>query len=72
MLSKHVPADAIERLMVMNIELKNPWLRLAAGVVARLDIPNGPSLPMGSFYDHRVRNMIAASSLLRYTNGTIT
>ena len=67
MLSKHVPSDTIEGLKNVNQELKNPWLRLAARVVARMDIPDGPGLPIGSFYDHRVYNMIAALSLLRYT-----
>ena len=71
-LSKHVPPDAIEELKNVNIEMQNPWSRLAARVVARLDIPDGPGLPMGSFDDHRVHNMIAALSLLRYTQGTVT
>jgi hypothetical protein len=72
MLSKHVPSDTIEELKKVNLELKNPWLRLAARVVARLDIPDGSGLSMGSLYDHRVRNMIAALSLLRYTQGMVT
>ena len=72
MLSKHAPAETVEELKNVNLELKNPWLRLAARVVARLDIPDGPGLLMGSFYDHRVHNMIAALSLLRYIQGTIT
>src|SRR5258706_12538141 len=62
MLSKHVPSDKLEELKKANLELKNPWSRLAARVVARLDIPDGPGLPMGSVGDHRVRNMIAALS----------
>jgi len=72
MLSKHVPSDTIEGLKDVNLELKHPWLRLAARVAARLDNPDGPGLPMGSFYDHRVHNMIAALSLLRYTNGAVS
>jgi hypothetical protein len=72
MLSKHVSSDAVEGLKSVNLESKNPWLRLAARVVARLDIPDGLGLPMGSFYDHRVHNMIAALSLLRYTQETVT
>jgi len=72
MLSKHVPSVAIEELKHMDLGLKNPWLRLAARVIARLDIPDGPGLPIGSFYDHRVHNMIGALSLLRYTQGTVT
>ena len=54
------------------LELKNPWLRLAARVLARLDIPDGPGLPILPFHDHRVHSMIAAESLLRYTRGTVT
>ena len=73
MLSKHVPPSVTtEELKHVNLELKNPWLRLAARVIARLDIPDGPGLPIGSLYDHRVHNMIAALSLLRYTQGTVT
>ena len=72
MLSKHVPSDAMEGLKNVNQELNNPWLRLAARVVAGMDIPDGPGLPMGSFCDHRVHNMIAALSLLRYTRGAVS
>ncbi len=71
MLSNDVPSDKLEELKKVNLELKNPWTRLAARVVARLDIPDGSGLPMGSFGDHRVYNMIAALSLLRYTQGTV-
>jgi hypothetical protein len=69
MLSKHVQSEPIEEL---NLELKNPWLRLAARVVARQDIPDGSGLPMEPFRDHRVHNMIAALSLLRYTQRTVS
>jgi hypothetical protein len=72
MLSKHMPSVTIEKLKGANLELKNPWLRFAARVIARLDIPDGAGLPIGSFYDHRLHNMIAALSLLRYTQGTVT
>jgi len=71
MLSKHVPSVTIEELRNVNLELKNPWLRLAARVIARLDIPDGPGLPIGPFYDYRVHNMVAALSLLRYTQGRV-
>ena len=71
MLAKHVPSDKLEGLKRMNLELRNPWSRLAARVVARLDIPDESGLPMGSIGDHRVHNMIAALSLLRYTQGTV-
>jgi len=72
MLSKHVPSDSIEGLKNVSPGLRNPWLRLAARVVARLDIPDGSGLPIKSFDDHRVHNMIAALSLLRYTNGAVS
>jgi len=72
MLSKHVPSDTIEALKDVNLELKNPWLRLAARVVARQDIPDGSGLLMGSPHDHRVQNMFSALSLLRYTQGTVS
>jgi hypothetical protein len=72
MLSKHVLPDTIETLKGVILELKNPWLRPAARVIARLDIPDGSGLPMGLFYDDRVHNMIAAQSLLRYTQGTVS
>ena len=55
-----------------GIKLKNPWLSLAARVAAQDDIPDGPSLSMGLLYDHRVHNMIAALSLLRYARGNVT
>jgi hypothetical protein len=71
-LYKHVSSDTIEDLKNVNLELKNHWLRLVARVIARLDIPDGPGLPMGMFHDHRVHNMIAALSLLRYIQRTVT
>ena len=72
MLSIHLPPTEIHWQPSLNPELKNPWLRLVARVVARLDIPDGSGLPMGLSYDHRVHNMIAALSLLRYTQGNVT
>jgi hypothetical protein len=72
MLSKHVPSDTIENLKKVNLELRNPWLRLAARAVARLDIPDGLGLPLVSVNDNRIHNMTAALSLLRYTKGTVT
>jgi len=60
------------KLQNLNLELQNPWLRLAAGVVAQLDIPDGSGLRVGLFHDHRVHNMIAAMSLVRYAEGTVT
>jgi len=70
-LFKHVFSDTTERLKRVIPGLRNPQLRLAARVVARLDIPDGSGLPMESLYDHRVHNMIAALSLQRYMKGTV-
>ena len=72
MLSKHLSSYIEWRKQGRDIELKNPLLRLAARVVAQLDIPDGSGLPKGLFHDHRVHNMIAALSLLRYTQGNVT
>jgi hypothetical protein len=72
MVSKRLPPYAIRRLRSLDLELKNPGLRLAARIIARLDIPDGSGLPTCLFYDHRVHNMIAALSLLRYTKGKVT
>ena len=56
----------------LDPELKNPWLKLAERVVNQLDIPDEPGLDIRPFPDHRVNNIIAALSLLRYTEGTST
>jgi hypothetical protein len=71
-LSKHLSSDTIEQLQNLNLELNSPWLRLAARVVAQLDIPDTSDLPIGLFDDDRVYNMIAALCLLRYTGGRVT
>ena len=56
----------------LELDLKNPWLSLIARVLARLDIPDGPGMPMGNFRDERVHNMIAALSLLPFTRRKVT
>ena len=68
-LSNHLD---IKELQGLNLELKNPSLQLTARVVARLDIPDGSGVPLDLFDDHRVHNMIAALSLLRYKQGKVT
>jgi hypothetical protein len=68
-LSKSLPSFYFVRIEKRAPELKNSWMRLVARVVTQLDIPDGSGLPVGLFCDHRVNNMIAASSLLRYTKG---
>ena len=72
MLSKNLLSSAIQAPRGLILQLKNPWLRLAARLAVRLDIPDGSGVPMDLFHDHRVHNMIAALSLLRYTGGTVT
>jgi len=72
MLSKHVSSDTTKKLEHVNLDLKNPWLRLVARVVARLDIPDGSGMQMESFYDVKLHNMVASLSLLRYTQGMVT
>jgi hypothetical protein len=71
-LSRRLPLVATVPLQDLLLELRNPWLRLAARVAAQRDIPDGYDVPMGLFHDHRVHNMIAALSLLRYTEGRVT
>ncbi len=72
MLSKDLHSGTTQGRQGLNLKLKNPLLRLMASVVARHDIPDGSGVPMELFYDHRVHNMIAAMSLLRYTGGKVT
>ena len=72
MLSKGLLSDTIQGRQNLNLSLKNPSLQLTARIVARLDIPDGPGVPMDLFHDYRVHNMIAALSLLRYTGGKVT
>jgi len=71
-LSKDLDIFAIGRLEKLNLELKDPCSRLVARAVALLDIPDGSGLPIELFSDHRVQNMIAASSLLRYRRRQVT
>ena len=72
MLSIHLALPETQWRLSLNPELKNPWLRLVATAVARSDLPDGSGIPMCLSYDHRVHNMIAALSLLRYTRGNVT
>ena len=54
------------------LHLKNPWLRLVTRVAAHFDTHDGSDLPIELRFDHRVHNMIAAVSLLRYREGNLT
>jgi len=72
MLSKQRSSYVRDQIQNGDIDLKNPWLSLAARVAAQLDIPDGPGPPMGLLNDHRLRNMIVALSLLQYARGNVT
>ena len=72
MLSKRLAPSTIWFLQELDLKLQNPWLNLVARVVARLDTPDEFSLPIGLYYGHQFHNMIAALSLLRYTEGKVT
>jgi len=65
-LSEHLDVFAIEQLEKLDLELEDPCSKLVARAVARLDIPDGSGLSIELFSDHRIQNMIAARSLLRY------
>jgi len=65
-LSEYLDVFAIEQLEKLDLELEDPCSRLVARAVARLDIPDGSGLSIELFSDHRVQNMTAARSLLRY------
>jgi len=72
MLSEYMYSSNTRELQNLNLKLQNPWLRLAARVVAQLDIPDESGLPVGLFHDHQVHNMIAALSLWWHTQGPVT
>jgi len=72
LLLKQLSSDRINRLRMLDKYIRNPWLRLVAKVAARVDIPDGPGVNIRLFGDHRVHNMIAALSLLRYAEGEVT
>jgi len=71
-LSKHLDPFAVEQLEKLDLELEDPCSKLIARAVARLDIPDGSGLSIELFSDHRVKNMIAAHSLVRYRRGQVT
>jgi len=68
LLSKQLPSSEVDQLHDLDLELKNPWLKRAARVIARRDIPDASSTVTGPFHDHKVHNMIAALSLRRYVD----
>ena len=74
LISEHLSPRQLGHLQDPNYNPKyrNPWLTLTGRVIAELDIPDGLSAVMESFHDHKVCNMIAAQSLLRYLQGIVT
>ena len=50
-----------------KIVLGNPWLQFIANAITRCDIPDEFGMVFDPFHDHRVHNMIAALSLLPYS-----
>ena len=70
LLSKNLSQTVERGLWRLDIELRNPWLRLTARVLAEIQISDESDIAITSFYDHRVHNMFAALSLLRYPEGT--
>ena len=71
-LSRHLYLWERWSMRSLELDLKNPWLSLVARVLTLLDNPTGPGMPMGSYHDHRVHNMIAALSLLPFTRPQAT
>ena len=71
LLSKNLGPRVEKQLRYTNLELRNPWLRLVANVIARRGIPDESGMDFEPFHDHRVQNMIAALSLLRCSAGNV-
>ena len=65
LLSKSLSPGVEEQLQGIDLRLKNPWLRLVANLIAQNEIFDNSDFE--PFHDHRVHNMIAALSLLRYS-----
>jgi hypothetical protein len=66
LMSKDFLQWEVEAFQNSHPNLNNPWLRLAARVMGRLDIPDGSYVSMELVCDHKVHTIIAAQSLLRY------
>ena len=71
LLSKKLDPRVEQQLQDTDLNLRNPWLQLVANVIARLDIPDESGMDFELFHDPRVYNMIAALSLLRYSEGKV-
>ena len=71
LLSKNLDPRVVQQLQGTDLKLRNFWLHLVANVIAQRDIPDETGMDFEPFHDHRVHNMIAALSLLRYSDGTV-
>ena len=71
LLSKNQDPRVVQQLQGTDLKLRNPWLQLVAHVIARRDITDESGMDFELFPDHRVHNMIAALSLLRYVEGKV-
>ena len=71
LLSKSLGPSAIQHLQDTDLKLRNPWLQLAAKVISHHDIPDESGMNFEPFHDHRVHNMVAALSLLQYSEGKV-
>ena len=71
LLSRYLDPRVRQRLQHTNLKLENPWLQLVANVITQRDTPDESGIDFGGFHDHRVHNMIAALSLLRYSKGKV-
>ena len=67
LLSKKLDPRVEQQLQDTDLKLRNPWLQLIANVIARHDIPDEYGMEFELFHGHRAYNMIAALSLLRYS-----
>jgi len=72
MLSHQSSSNMRGRMEDRLLDLKNPWLSLAARLMPQFNIHDVTGLPMGLSYDHQVHNMIAALYLLQYARGNVT
>ena len=66
LLSKDLSSGVQWQLQSLNLNLRNPWLQLAAYMIANSRIPNRFCMDIRASPDHRVYNMLGALSLPRY------
>ena len=71
LLSKNLGPSVIQKLQGTDLKLRNPWLQLAAKVISHHDISDESGMNFEPFHDHRVHNMVAALSLLQYSDGEV-